>query len=303
MHLAIMSDVHGNLPALEAVLEEMPPVDGIVIAGDFVGGPQPVETIRLLRSLGGLMIRGNSDTNLLEYDAGRAPDAWRSSRQWALMRWAYRCLDQETFSFIKSLPEQRVIDIPGTAAIRVVHGSPRNPSESIFPDRDPAVLDLALAQTSEPVLVCGHTHIPWAREQAERLALNPGAVCGPLDGTVGAQYALLAWQDGRWRVEHRTVSYDLGRIRAAFRDSGLLSEGGALARSFLLSIETGQNVADDLLSHAYQLAAEAGHGDSAIVPDDIWERAAETFDWSGYEPAPHLPTGEDTKSPPGSRAL
>ena len=71
MRFAIMSDIHGNLPALEAVLADMPPVEGIIVAGDFIGGPQPVETIRLLRSLNAQMIRGNSDTNLVEYDAGR----------------------------------------------------------------------------------------------------------------------------------------------------------------------------------------------------------------------------------------
>ena len=80
MRIAVMSDVHGNLPALEAVLADMPPVDIISVAGDFIGGPQPVETIRLLRSLDAQMIRGNSDTNLIRYDAGRAPDAWRRSR-------------------------------------------------------------------------------------------------------------------------------------------------------------------------------------------------------------------------------
>ena len=257
MRLAVMSDIHGNLPALEAVLEDLQPYepDGILAAGDFIGGPQPVETMRLLRSLDSWMIRGNSDTGLLRYGLGNAPDAHYTHRQFALLRWAHRHVDQETFDLIRSLPGQRVVEIDGTAPIRMVHGSPRNPSESIFPDRDPATLDLALAQTGEPVLVCGHTHIPWKVEQGGRLALNPGAVCGPLNGQVCAQYALLTWRDGRWQVEHRAVSYDLELVRAAFWTSGLLKEGGALARSFLLSIETGQNVADDFFLHAYGLAA------------------------------------------------
>jgi hypothetical protein len=93
------------------------------------------------------------------------------------------------------------------------------------------------------------------------------------------------------------VAYDMGRIRAAFQDSGLLSEGGALARSFLLSIESGQNVADDLLSHAYQLAAKAGFGDCGIVPDEVWDRAAVTFDWSGWCEA--IPAGNEDESQPG----
>lgn len=283
LRLAILSDTHGNLPALEAVLADIQQrdVDGFIVAGDLVGGPQAVETIRLLRSLGSWMIQGNNEVYILRYDTGDVPDAWRTSRQWALIRWAYRHLDRDTLEFIKSLPEQRVVALPSTAAIRVVHGSPRDPSELIFPDRDPATLELALAQTTEPVLVCGHTHIPWKHERDGRLALNPGAVCGSLDGDVRAQYALLTWQGDRWRAEHHAVPYDLRRIRAAFRESGLLEEGGALARAFLLSIETGQNVGLDFVSYAYELAAEAGCEHCDVVPDAAWEHAAATFDWNG----------------------
>ena len=283
IRLAVLADTHGNLPALEAVLADIQrhSADRIIVAGDLVGGPKPVETIRLLRSLGSRMIRGNSDTGFVRYATGEAPAAWRASLQYALLRWGVRHLDNDTLDFIKSLPEQRVVALPGAVAIRVVHGSPRNPSESIFPDQDPAVLDLALAQTTEPVLVCGHTHISWVQERGDRLALNPGAVCGSLNGDVRAQYALLIWRGDRWHVEHQAVPYDLSRIHADFVEIGLLEEGGALARSFLLSIEIGQNVGDDFLSHAYGLAAEAGFKNCTIVPDDIWEHAAETFDWDG----------------------
>ena len=281
MHLAVLSDIHGNLPALEAVLQDLQSWDmsGIIVAGDFIGGPKPIETIRRLRSLDAWMIRGNSDDNLLRYGNGLAPQAWYSSHQFALLRWAHRHVDKDAFEFLQSLPQQRVVHMPGTEAIRVVHGSPRNPYESIFPDREPITLDVALAQVDEPVFVCGHTHIPWTVKRHGRLALNPGAVCGPLNGYVGAQYALLTWQDSHWQVDHRAVDYDLEQIRVAFRESGLLDEGGALARSFLRSIETGQNGADWFLSYAYSLAAEAGHKGLSVVPDEIWERAATTFDW------------------------
>jgi putative phosphoesterase len=285
MRLAVMSDIHGNLPALEAVLEDLQPhaPDGIIVAGDLVGGPQPNEVIRTLRALGSRMIRGNSDANLLRYGTGNAPDKWHTSPQFALLRWTHRHVDAKTFDFIQSLPEQRVVELPGTAAIRVVHGSPRDPCEYIFPDRDPHVLDLALSQTSEPVLVCGHTHVPWKVERGGRLALNPGSVCGPLNGEIYPQYALLTWRDGRWHAEHHAVPYDLERIRSAFRESGLLEQGGALARAFLLCIETGQNVFDDFFAHAHTLAAKAGFKDYDVFPNTIWRQAAATFDWKSYK--------------------
>ncbi len=82
---------------------------------------------------------------------------------------------------------------------------------------------------------------------------------------------LVAW--------YRVVRYDLGRVRAAFGESGLLQEGGALARCFLLSIETGRNVAEDFLAYARGLAQRAGQAGSPVIPDEIWEQAATTYGW------------------------
>ena len=281
MRLAVLSDLHGNLPALEAVLEDLlrHAVDGLIVAGDLIGGPQPIESIQLVLSHDPLMISGNSDTNLLRYRAGLAPKEWNDRLQFALLRWSDKHLDDRTIELLLSLPEQRSIQIPGTAAIRVVHGSPRDQSESIFPTLKPISLKNALSQIEEPVLVCGHTHIPWKVECHGKLALNPGAVCGPLNGEVCAQYAILTWAEDKWLVEHFAVEYDLDRIRRAFRGSGLIDEGGALARAFLRSIETGQNLADWFLNHAYRLAKEAGFGEIGVIPDHIWELADGTFNW------------------------
>jgi putative phosphoesterase len=282
MRLAVLADIHANLPALEAVLEDLRRYepDGLLVAGDLVlGGPQPNETVRRLRSARTWIIRGNSDGDLLRYAAGDGSQAWRTHLQFGLLRWTHHTVDQDTLAFLKGLPEQRTVEMPGTDPIRVVHGSPNAPSASIFPDEEPATLDRALAQTREPVLVCGHTHIPWQVERDGRLALNPGAVSSPLNGTVGAQYALLTWQGHRWQAEHHTVGYDLGQLRAALRESGALGAGGALMLAFLLGTETGRNIGKDFLTHAYELAAGAGCEGCDAVPDEIWERAAATFDW------------------------
>jgi putative phosphoesterase len=277
----VIADVHGNLPALQAVLDDMAPyrIQHLVVAGDLVGGPQPNEAVRLLRARGASMILGNSDRTLLDYRAGRVPGAWRTCKQFALLRWSTGHVDAETLDVLMSLPEQMVINVPGTAPIRVVHGSPRDIGEHIFPLRDPGVLTAALAQVDEPVLVCGHTHEPWIVARGGRLALNPGAVCGPLDGFVGAQWGLLTWDDGRWRAELHGVRYDLERVRAAFRDSGLLAEAGVLARAYFLCLETGHNVWGDFLAFARGLALSAGLDASEAIPDEAWDLAVAQFDW------------------------
>ena len=180
--------------------------------------------------------------------------------------------------FLFALPEQQVVQIEGCDPIRVVHGSPSSPFEQIFRG-DLPTLQRAIAATCEPVLVCGHTHRPWAFRQDGKLALNPGAVCGPLDGFIGAQYAILSWQADGWQVQHRQVRYDMAAVRRAFEESGLLAASGALGRVFLLSIESGQDVARLFLDQAYRLSEQAGLKNPKTVPDEIWDRLDRSFDW------------------------
>jgi len=285
MRLAVLSDIHGNLVALEAVLSDLQQytVDGVLVAGDIVvGGPQPAETLQRLRALGSILIRGNADQALLQYAAGKAPASQATAQQFALLRWTRRQVDQEAVDFLASLPEQRVVALAGTDPIRMVHGSPRHLSERIFPERDPALLDLVLAQISEPVMVCGHTHIPWWIERNGCLALNPGSVGSPLNGIVGAQYALLNWTGEGWQAKLIAIPYDLEPLRQACQANGFLSDGGAFARLCLLSVETGQDVLDDFFAYASGLAEQAGYAECDHIPDDIWEQAVKTFSWERY---------------------
>jgi predicted phosphodiesterase len=289
MRLAILADVHGNLPALQAVLADarQQGVDGFIVAGDTTGGPNPVQAINLLRSLDSWLIRGNSENYFVTYDAGDVPSAWHESDQWANMRWSYHRLDRDTLDFITALPEQRVVALPGCVPIRVLHGSPQNPlTGHLYPNRDPVSLrifkrarllppdresielDLALASVQEPVLACGHTHISWLQEHNGRLVLNPGSVGLPF-GDTRARYALLTWQGCRWQARQRAIAYDLKQIRAAYVQSGLLAQGGVFARTLLLVTQTGQNVPGYFLIHTRRLAAEAGWAGGDLLPDSV----------------------------------
>ena len=281
MLIAVLSDVHANLPALEAVLADAAAYhpEGYVVAGDLTGGPHPNETIALLRSLDVWLIRGNTDSNLLRLGRGEAPPEWYTCRQWALARWSLKQLDEHAYEYLAALPEERVIALRGASPLRVVHGSPGAPAAGLDPVNERAQLARVMAACVEPVLICGHTHEAWYVETQGHLALNPGAVCGPLDGTIGAEYGLLEWRDHRWHAYLRQVPYDIGSVRTAFEESGLLSEGGALARAFLRSIETGRNIAEDFLAHAYGLTATAGLPGARWVPDALWDEAAATFAW------------------------
>ncbi len=297
MRLAILADIHGNLPALEAVLAdaEEQGVDGVVVAGDYWGGPQTGEVVQRLAALDRCwLVRGNRDEYIGSFDPG---DPRWLGQQWAALRWSSRHLAREALEFLRALPAQRVVALDGAAPIRVLHGSLQSSTSSLYPDRCPAVLRLfvqagllapgrepptleaALVGVREPVLVCGHTHIAWQQGWSGGLALNPGSVGEPLDGDPRARYALLAWHGGRWHAQQRIVPYDLARIRAAYRESGLLDEGGAFARACLLLALTGRNYSGRLIAHVQQVAAAEGLAESLALPDEVWEHAVATFDW------------------------
>lgn len=281
MRLAVIADVHGSLPSLEAVLREIHslPVDGLLVAGDMTCGPNSAEVLQRLQAEHAMMVLGNNEGYLLRFDSGKAPDWWHTSHQWAFNRWVYRTIGRASLDFLHKLPDYRLVDLPGTASIRMFHGSPRSLNEHLYPGFNPEPLQAAFALTTEPVLVCGHTHLPWQMRKDCRLAFNPGAVLCPLNGDLGAEYAILTWDDAGWKVEHHSAAYDHSLVRQAFTSTGLLQAGGALARSFLLSIETGKDVSMYFLNYAYQQASQAGYPDCEYIPDDIWDAAAESFDW------------------------
>lgn len=279
MRLAILADIHGNMPALETALKEIEDdsVDGIVVAGDMVAGPQPVEVIDCLRELNAWMIRGNNENYILQFASGEAPDWWHTARQWAFMRWNYQQMNQRTLDFLKALPEQRIIELQGADPIRVVHGSPRNVSELVYPEKDMAPLNIALETVPEPVLIFAHTHVPWQMQEDGRLAFNPGAVCGTFDGKPGGSYAVLSWENDHWEAELRELDYDIALVKKTFENTGLLNAGGAFAERWLHDLEAGINTLPRFVEYAYRQAAAEGYSDSPFVPDDIWDKASDLF--------------------------
>lgn len=300
MRLAVLADIHGNLPALEAVREDIEQhcVDGLIVAGDFVDRPQPLEAVRAVQALGACAIRGNRENYLLAYHGLDAPDHWRTGSQWIGLRWLHERLDREALDYMTSLPEECVYAAEGKAPIRVVHASPGSMTQLVLPSGDPGTLDLyrqagllelrydgqvsldqVFARFDEPVLICGHSHIAWNQELDGRLAVNPGSVGIPINGDRRAQYALLTWDGGRWEAEHRAIDYDREQIRAAYQESGILALEGAFARAQLRAIETGQNVPGWLVSHCRRHATEAGIPRSEAIPDAVWEQAVAAFDW------------------------
>jgi putative phosphoesterase len=197
--LAVLYDVHGNLPALESVIAdaEAAGADGWILGGDYaLFGGWPAETVERLRALErARWIRGNGER--WTADPGAAPDNPVVPGAVAAAREA---LGDATVNDLASLP----FSLPHEG-ILVCHGSPLSDVDSFAPedgDRDEELLDEADARR----VLFGHTHVPFARTSAGGVELvNPGSVGMPFDGDPRAAYALL---DDDGRLSHRRVEYD-----------------------------------------------------------------------------------------------
>ena len=298
--LAVISDVHGNLPALEAVLADIREqgVDAIASAGDMTSGTDAEEVVARVRELARWSIAGNHERYYAPEEGAAPSDVVRPGRQWAPQRWCYGRLSRATLRILARLPEQVVIRTDGADPIRLIHGAPSGIADHLYPDKNPAALAhfqragilpdaptplrTAIADVPEPVIVCGHTHIPWVQVEDKCLVVNAGAVGLPINADNRAQYAILTWEAGRWRAEHRAVPYDLERVRESYVTSGYLAEGGAFALALLRSVETGLAWTVALLRHVFAHARAVGWDDGTTMPDDVWDEGVATFDWTTY---------------------
>jgi putative phosphoesterase len=208
--VALIYDVHGNLPALEAVLDDARAAGATsyVLGGDYaMFGPWPRETVERLRELEepAQWIRGNVDR--WTANPADAPDDPVPQSAIAACKEA---LGTEMVEELGALPEQLELD-----GVRYCHGSPVSDVESFLPEPAPDEPEL-LGDATERMIVFGHTHLPFWREVPDGVELvNPGSVGIPLDGDTRAAYALL--HEGR-TVEHRRADYDASASAAALRD-------------------------------------------------------------------------------------
>ena len=205
--VAVLSDVHGNAVALEAVLAEIAadPPDLIVTGGDLTWGPLPRETVALMRELPApfVFVRGNAERALLEARAERPREQWMLEAH-----------DEADWAFLRQAVEGATVDIAGLGPVRFAHGSPRSDEELITYATPEERLLEAMAGRPERVLVSAHTHIQFDREVAGIRSINPGSVGMPYMGEPGAFWALLGPD-----VELRRAEYDVDEAVRRYRET------------------------------------------------------------------------------------
>lgn len=248
MRIAILSDIHANLPALEACLRDIAQqdVDAIFCLGDLVGyNVWPNEVIERLRAERIPTIAGNYDVGIGQAsdDCGCAyKTAWERQLGKQSIAYTNAVISDNNRDYLRTLPAHVAIEHRTREGdiwrILLVHGSPRRVNEYLFADRTTDSLRRILEQSGADILLCGHTHIPYHRiiespHGSSRHVINVGAVGKPKDGDWRACYVIVSVAlDGNdpVTVEFRRVEYDIDRAARAIEASPLPSEYAAMLR-------------------------------------------------------------------------
>lgn len=209
MRVAALYDIHGNLPALRAVLAELARegVESVVIGGDVAAGPLPCETIDQLMALDqrARFVRGNADREVVDaYDQGRLSPDQESGPAERSAAFAAARLTRNQRDFLADFHTTVVVDVDGLGRTVFCHGSPRSDTEIITTATADARLREILLEVPEAVVVGGHTHRQFDRRVGEHRFVNAGSVGAPYEGRSGAYWALLGPD-----VSLRRTQYDV----------------------------------------------------------------------------------------------
>lgn len=209
MKIAVISDIHGNVTALNAVLHDIEKegCEQIFCLGDLaMAGSQPKETIDIIRNLRNItVIQGNTDKMIV--DAYRGNEYGDSLMETALKD-DIKYLNEEQINFLKNLPEQTEVTVDGFK-ILLVHGSPRANNENISPDLPIEKVEEIIKDTDADIILCGHTHLPCGfQTSTNQTVINDGSVGRPRGGNIDSCYAIIDFKNNSFEIKHKFVRYN-----------------------------------------------------------------------------------------------
>ena len=235
VRIAALSDIHGNLPALEAVRKAVDAArpDYVAICGDLVfNGPDPVGTLALVRELeraGAYVTIGNTDIAVADGDftaafpwfTEGAPDSYRAAAEWARDQ-----IGDDGVDYLRRLPWERRLRVgddssPHGDLVLFCHASPGSLTDGFPIDLDPVVTIDRVSGTDAKVIVCGHTHVPEVREVGWRTIVNAGSAGYVFDGDPSASWALIEIEGGEIKAEIQRTTYDVMAASDAVSARGL----------------------------------------------------------------------------------
>jgi len=218
LKIAVISDIHSNLDAFDAVIADLPAVDSTLCLGDIVGyGPQPNEVVEKIRQLHpAVVLSGNHDYAISTGEIeGFSPNAAVAAK------WTRKQLRKENLRYLSALRPSSCLVLDGIRT-SLFHASPRDPlGEYIYPGMSQPEVDALLEQSDGELLLLGHTHIPMVCSSMKGILANPGSVGQPRDTIPRASYAIVTVSESRISVDIRRVAYNIGSVAEKIISAGL----------------------------------------------------------------------------------
>lgn len=276
MRIAVLSDIHSNRAALEAVLAHSAKArpDWYVFLGDYVTDcPYPHKTVQLLREFAQshrcIFIRGNREDYLLKNR--EEPQGWTDGSKTGALKYTYENLNPEDLDWFASMPIFMRAELPGCEPFALCHGSPERSNYLFHTDTPEAEQMISrLDEFGCRLMLCGHSHIPYIFRRGDRMLVNPGALGMPVNRQNKAQYALLQY-NGEWNAEILSAEYDIEKTAAEFAESGLLARSGVWGRGLLGTIREGVNYTVHAIHLVERMSQETG---LPVTDETLWEAAA-----------------------------
>ncbi len=232
MKIALISDIHGNYHALEAVLIDISDhnVDEIICLGDLATiGPQPLRVIRRLREMGIVTIMGNHDLALLDPD--KAGEFQIAPPLLSSLKWCCDQMEEPDFTFIRKFHPTLEVKPGSNQSILMFHGSPKNAIDIIRSETPTNILDQYFAEFQQDIFIGGHTHYQLLRQYGQKLIINPGSVGACFRGDTilnsepsinpWAEYAIIDITDNGLGIKFQRINYDIGSYIALLEESDL----------------------------------------------------------------------------------
>lgn len=216
MRLILMSDVHGNLPALRAVLDSLPQHDAVVVAGDHcLDGPRPADVLDLLDDLGWSLVLGNTDRDIV------APPTDATDKKREVVQWTREELGSDRLERLASLPFSVCVESGTGESVLVVHANPCNLDDHLRPTMSEDELRPYLQDVEASVLAFGHLHVPYVRPVGDVLLVDVSSVGHPKDHDRRAAYCVLTWENGCRSLTQYRVPYDVDVTVQQLQRSGM----------------------------------------------------------------------------------
>lgn len=296
MKIALIGDVHANLAALEAVLNDMAEkgVDMVISTGDYMGyGPNPEEVVQLLRHIEVMGVAGNYDLKVLKVK--KKLRKWRRKRnpkKWDPFLWDFKELSPSAKEYLETLPRERRFSLCGKRFL-LTHGSPQKINEALKPD----TADLRLAELAEftgaEVIITGHSHIAFSRKVKGTWFINPGSVGRPVDGDPRASYAILQVKPGYFHFSNYRVDYNIEQtvenlVKKGFpRSKGEMFIKGTSPEEVIINKEEETPLRDETLYTDSGEDCDSGEFRGGIQEDPLVRKAISFMEEKVPVHAPH----------------